>query len=120
MSAEIPQNRTVVETSLSPKTDTLGSLSVGSVAQHHEENQSIRQLPPMSESDHSFPSKSVSQEAFEEQRMSEMGRATCQPAQHIMSQRSPQEVSLFWYLHLYSFVLFINELVDMINAECGL
>ncbi|KAK7151105.1 hypothetical protein R3I93_012139 [Phoxinus phoxinus] len=89
MSAEIPQNRTVVETSLSPKTDSLGSQSVGSVVPHHEENQSIRQLPLVSESDHSFPYKSVSQEAFEEQRISEMGRATCQPAQHIMSQRSP-------------------------------
>lgn len=101
MSAEIPQNQTVVETSLSPKTDSLGPQSVGSVVQHHEENQSIRQLSPVSESDHSFPSKSVSQEAFEEQRISEMGRAACQPAQHIMSQRSPQEVSLFWYLHFY-------------------
>lgn len=97
MSAEIPQNRTVVETSLSPKTDSLEYQSVDSVVQHHEENQSIRQLPPMSESD----PKSVSQEAFEEQRISEMGRAACQPAQHIMSQRSPQEVSLFWFLHLY-------------------
>ncbi|XP_051732035.1 uncharacterized protein si:ch211-140l13.3 isoform X5 [Ctenopharyngodon idella] len=88
MSAEIPQNRTVVETSLSQKTNIFQSVS--SVVQHHEENQSSCQLPPMSESDPSFPSKSVSQEAFEEQRVSEMGRSACQPAQH-MSERSPQE-----------------------------
>ncbi|XP_048063489.1 uncharacterized protein si:ch211-140l13.3 isoform X2 [Megalobrama amblycephala] len=88
MSAEIPQNRTVVETSLSQKTNIFQSVS--SVVQHHEESQSNCQLPPMSESDPSFPSKSVSQEAFEEQRVSEMGRSACQPAQH-MSERSPQE-----------------------------
>ncbi|XP_067240409.1 uncharacterized protein si:ch211-140l13.3 isoform X2 [Chanodichthys erythropterus] len=88
MSAEIPQNRTVVETSLSQKTNIFQSVS--SVVQHHEESQSSCQLPPMSESDPSFPSNLVSQEAFEEQRVSEMGRSACQPAQH-MSERSPQE-----------------------------
>ncbi|XP_039547996.1 uncharacterized protein LOC120493455 [Pimephales promelas] len=91
MSAEIPQNRTVVETSLSPKTDSLGSQSVGSVVQHHQENLSICQQPPMSESDHSFPSKSVRQEGFEEQRRSEICRDACQPAQHKMSKKVPQE-----------------------------
>ncbi|KAF4099800.1 hypothetical protein G5714_019926 [Onychostoma macrolepis] len=92
MSAEIPQNRTLVDTSLSPKTDYLGTpQTVCSVVQHHEENQPSCQLPPVSESEAGFPSQSVNQEAFEEQQRSEMGRATCQPAQHIMSQRSPQE-----------------------------
>ncbi|XP_067274795.1 uncharacterized protein si:ch211-140l13.3 isoform X2 [Pseudorasbora parva] len=91
MSAEIPQNRTVVEASSSPKTDRLRTQSVGSVVQHHEENQSSCQLSSMSESDPSFLSKSVSQETFEEQRISETGRDSCQPAQYIMSQRSPQE-----------------------------
>ncbi|XP_016353275.1 centromere protein J-like [Sinocyclocheilus anshuiensis] len=92
MSAEIPQNRTVVETSLSPKTDYLGTLqSVCSVVQHHEENQPSCQLPQMSESEPGFSSQSVNQETFEEQQRSEIGRATCQPAQHIMPQRSPQE-----------------------------
>ncbi|XP_016151251.1 centromere protein J-like [Sinocyclocheilus grahami] len=44
----------------------------------------------MSESEPGFPSQSVNQETLEEQRRSEMGRAACQPAQH-MSQRSHQE-----------------------------
>lgn len=101
MSAEIPQNRTVVDTSLSPKTDYLGSpQTVCSGVQHHEENQLSCQLPPASESEPGFPSQSVNQETLEEQQRSEMGRAACQPAQHIMSQRSLQQVSLRT-LHFY-------------------
>ncbi|KAL1254028.1 hypothetical protein QQF64_016257 [Cirrhinus molitorella] len=53
---------------------------------HHEENQ-----PQMSESDPGFASQSVNQELLEEQQKSEMGRDAWQPAQYLMSQRSPQE-----------------------------
>ncbi|KAK2883928.1 hypothetical protein Q8A67_017565 [Cirrhinus molitorella] len=83
MSAD--QNQTVVESSLSPKT----LQSVCSVVQHHEENQ-----PQMSESDPGFASQSVNQELLEEQQKSEMGRDAWQPAQYLMSQRSPQELQV--------------------------
>ncbi|XP_043075135.1 centromere protein J isoform X2 [Puntigrus tetrazona] len=88
MSAEIPRNRSAVETSLNPKTGFPGSLqSACSVVQHHERNQ----LPLVSESEVGFPSRSVNQETIKEQQRSEMGRAACQPGQHMMSQRSPLE-----------------------------
>nr|XP_055042631.1 centromere protein J [Misgurnus anguillicaudatus]XP_055042632.1 centromere protein J [Misgurnus anguillicaudatus] len=89
MSAEIPQNQTVIENSSSgQQTDPSAKVqTMCPIVQQHRENMQSDRQHQMNESDPSNPSQSLSQEIFEQ--VSDVG--TSQHTQHLMSQRFPKE-----------------------------